>query len=93
VPSAHQDALYVAPGAHSQGTPAVKYRGFLINDENPALGWWAPATFGPGLAPGFPNGFNHHFFAKVFETMLRLKAKPASAVAASRAASPSCSTA
>jgi Glycosyl hydrolase family 115 len=55
VPSARQDALYVAPGAHSQGTPAVKYRGFFINDENPALGRWAPATFGPGLAPGFPT--------------------------------------
>jgi hypothetical protein len=74
VPAAHQDALYVEPGAHSQGTPAVKYRGFFINDENPALGRWAPATFGPGLAPGFPNGFNHQFYAKVFETMLRLKA-------------------
>jgi hypothetical protein len=74
VPAAHQTALYVEPGAHTQGTPRVKYRGFFINDENPALGRWAPATFGPGLAPGFPNGFNHQFYAKVFETMLRLKA-------------------
>jgi hypothetical protein len=74
VPAAHRDALYVEPGAHSQGTPRVKYRGFFINDENPALGRWAPATFGPGLAPGFPNGFNHQLYAKVFETMLRLKA-------------------
>ncbi|WP_460916456.1 glycosyl hydrolase 115 family protein [Plantactinospora veratri] len=39
------------PGRHSQGTPAVKYRGFFINDENPALGTWAPNFFGPGLAP------------------------------------------
>jgi hypothetical protein len=65
VPAAHQTALYVEPGAHTQGTPRVKYRGFFINDENPALGRWAPATFGPGLAPGFPNGFNHQFYAKV----------------------------
>lgn len=67
-------ALYVLPGRHSQGTPAVKYRGIFINDENPSLGEWAPRVFGPGSAPGFPNGFNHKYYAKVFETMLRLKA-------------------
>jgi hypothetical protein len=64
----------VRPGRFSQGTPAVKFRGFFINDENPALGRWAPRYFGPGKAPGFPNGFNSAFYAKVFETMLRLKA-------------------
>ncbi|GHF62285.1 hypothetical protein FHX82_002902 [Amycolatopsis bartoniae] len=74
VPAPHRDALYVLPGAHSQGTPAVKYRGFFINDENPALGRWEPGQFGPGLAPGYPNGFNSAFYARVFETMLRLKA-------------------
>jgi hypothetical protein len=70
----HQDALYVTPGRHTQGTPKVKYRGFFINDENPSLGRWAPQFFGPGKAPGFPNGFNSAYYAKVFETMLRLKA-------------------
>ncbi|MFH9942856.1 glycosyl hydrolase 115 family protein [Streptomyces murinus] len=70
----HQDLLHVRPGRHTQGTPAVKYRGFFINDENPSLGTWAPACFGPGLAPGHPDGFNHAFYAKVFELMLRLKA-------------------
>jgi hypothetical protein len=74
VPSKHQDALYVLPGAHSQGTPAVKYRGFFINDENPDLGTWAPKFFGPGKAPGFSGGFNKEFYSKVFEVMLRLKA-------------------
>ena len=69
-----QHALYVRPGRHTQGTPAVKYRGFFINDEEPALGGWARGFFGPGLAPGYPGGFNHAFYAKVFETMLRLKA-------------------
>ncbi|MFD5478656.1 glycosyl hydrolase 115 family protein [Streptomyces hawaiiensis] len=69
----HRDALYVLPGAHTQGTPAVKYRGFFINDENPALGTWAPATFGPGKAPGFPGGFNAAFHEKIFELLLRLK--------------------
>jgi hypothetical protein len=67
-------AIYVLPGRHSQGTPAVKYRGIFINDENPATGEWAPRVFGPGLAPGFPGGLNHHYYAKVFETLLRLKA-------------------
>ncbi|MFJ3102109.1 glycosyl hydrolase 115 family protein [Streptomyces sp. NPDC086835] len=70
----HRDALYVRRGRHTQGTPAVKYRGIFINDENPALGTWAPAFFGPGKAPGFEGGFNAAFYAKVFEVMLRLKA-------------------
>jgi glycosyl hydrolase family 115 (putative glucuronidase)/glycosyl hydrolase family 115 len=74
VPVQKHRALYVKSGRHTQGTPAVKYRGFFINDENPQLGTWAPRTFGPGLAPGFENGFNSKFYAKVFETMLRTKA-------------------
>ncbi len=74
VPVPHHEALYALPGRYSQGTPAVKYRGFFINDENPALGTWAPAFFGPGHAPGYEGGFNSGFFAAVFEVMLRLKA-------------------
>jgi hypothetical protein len=73
VPSRHRDALYVLPGRHSQGTPAVKYRGLFINDENPNTGTWAPEFFGPGLAPGFPGGLNHRYWEKVFEALLRLK--------------------
>ena len=68
------EALYALPGRHTQGPPAVKYRGFFINDEAPALARWAPEYFGPGHAPGHPGGFTHEFYAKVFETMLRLKA-------------------
>ena len=74
VPVRHRDSIYAQPGRHTQGTPKVKYRGFFINDENPALGRWAPAFFGPGQAEGFPSGFNSKFYAQVFETMLRLKA-------------------
>ncbi|WNI26240.1 glycosyl hydrolase 115 family protein [Streptomyces sp. ITFR-16] len=70
----HRDEIHVLPGRHTQGTPAVKYRGFFINDENPALGTWAPAHFGPGKAPGYEGGFNADFYARVFEVMLRLKA-------------------
>jgi Glycosyl hydrolase family 115/Gylcosyl hydrolase family 115 C-terminal domain len=74
VPARRAAELHVLPGRHTQGTPAVKYRGFFINDENPALGTWAPEFFGPGKAPGHPGGFNSAFYARVFETMLRLKA-------------------
>lgn len=70
----HRAEIHVLPGRHTQGTPAVKYRGFFINDENPALGTWAPAFFGPGKAPGFEGGFNADFYARIFEVMLRLKA-------------------
>jgi Glycosyl hydrolase family 115/Gylcosyl hydrolase family 115 C-terminal domain len=74
VPARHQDALFVLPGRHTQGTPAVKYRGFFINDENPDTGTWAPGFFGPGLAPCCPGGLNHKYWEKIFEVMLRLKA-------------------
>ncbi|WP_305790228.1 glycosyl hydrolase 115 family protein [Symbioplanes lichenis] len=74
VPAARHDAVYVLPGRHTQGTPAVRYRGFFINDENPATGTWAPGYFGPGKAPGHPGGLNAAYYAQVFETMLRLKA-------------------
>jgi hypothetical protein len=64
VPVARQTALWVDGGRHTQGEPAVRYRGIFINDEAPALSGWAGATFG---------GFNHRFYAKVFELILRLK--------------------
>jgi len=64
VPVQRQTALYVTPGRHTRGEPAVRYRGIFINDEAPALSGWAGATFG---------GFNHRFYEKVFELILRLK--------------------
>ncbi|MGQ5640222.1 MULTISPECIES: glycosyl hydrolase 115 family protein [unclassified Streptomyces] len=73
VPPVRRAGVWVKAGRYTQGTPAVKYRGFFINDENPALGTWAPAYFGPGKAPGYPGGFNADFYAKVFEVLLRLK--------------------
>ena len=65
VPVAHRDALYVQPGRFVQGPPAVKYRGIFLNDEAPALSGWTKEKFG---------GFNHQFYEKVFELLLRLKA-------------------
>ncbi|EAW11879.1 glycoside hydrolase family 115 protein [Aspergillus clavatus NRRL 1] len=71
----------VAPAKHSeiyalkkkkvQGPPSVKYRGMFINDEQPALTNWInenypPAKYGPG--------FNAHFYSRVYELLLRLRA-------------------
>jgi glycosyl hydrolase family 115 (putative glucuronidase)/glycosyl hydrolase family 115 len=64
VPVRRQSALYVLPGRHTLGEPAVKYRGIFINDEAPALSGWARETFG---------GFDHRFYEKVFELLLRMK--------------------
>lgn len=44
--------------------PSVKYRGFFINDEWPALGTWATERFG---------GLNAKMYDAVFELLLRLK--------------------
>ena len=64
VPVKQQKNLFVTPGLHSQGTPAVKYRGIFLNDEAPALSGWSKEKFG---------GFNHKFYSHVFELILRLK--------------------
>lgn len=65
VPPAKKETLYFVRGKYTDGEPAVRYRGIFLNDEAPALSGWAHATFG---------GFNHHFYEKVFELLLRLKA-------------------
>ncbi len=65
VPVTHRDALFVKPGRHVEGEPAVKYRGIFLNDEAPSLTGWVNERYG---------GFNHYFYARVFELLLRLKA-------------------
>lgn len=65
VPVKKSNALFVKPGRYYSGEPAVKYRGIFLNDEEPALGRWAVANYG---------GFNHQFYEKVFELLLRSKA-------------------
>lgn len=62
-PKMHQ-SLYVKPGRHTDGTPAVKYRGIFINDEAPAFSGWTKQKFG---------GVNHLVYEKIFELILRLK--------------------
>ena len=64
VPIQHRDTLFVKPGIHAQGPPAVKYRGIFLNDEAPSLTGWVKEKYG---------NYNHFFYEKVFELILRLK--------------------
>ena len=66
VPIPHKDELIYTRNSLLFEGPAVKYRGFFINDEAPALSGWvhAHAEFG---------NFNHLFYEKVFELLLRLR--------------------
>jgi hypothetical protein len=65
VPVKRRPELFVKPGRHAQGPPAVKYRGIFLNDEAPALTGWVKEKFGD---------YNHSFYTNVFELLLRLKA-------------------
>jgi len=65
VPVKKKTAIYVKKGSWLQGPPAVKYRGFFINDEAPAFSGWTKEKFG---------GVNHQVYEKVFELLLRMKA-------------------
>lgn len=64
VPVRRSSVLYAHPGVYTAGEPAVRYRGIFLNDEAPALSGWSRARFG---------GFNHRFYEKVFELILRLR--------------------
>ena len=61
----HSEA-YVKHGVYTDGEPAVEYRGIFLNDEAPCLTSWVRNTFGT-------NYGDHHFYARVFELILRLK--------------------
>ena len=65
VPVKKRASAHVVPGRHASGEPVVKYRGIFLNDEAPALTNWTSAKFG---------GYNHRFYTKVFELLLRLRA-------------------
>ncbi|MGC4022583.1 MAG: glycosyl hydrolase 115 family protein [Cyclobacteriaceae bacterium] len=56
--------IFIQEGSTISGEPSVKYRGIFLNDEEPSLGRWAVEKYG---------GFNHNFYEKVFELILRLK--------------------
>lgn len=64
VPVRRRPELYVLPGAHTDGEPAVRYRGILLGDEASALAHWAAGRFG---------GVNQKVYERLFELILRLK--------------------
>ncbi len=64
VPVITKKEIFINSKATVSDAPKVKYRGIFINDEAPALSSWSKEKFG---------GFNHLFYANVFELMLRLK--------------------
>jgi hypothetical protein len=77
VPAAHHDSIYIAPGTYTDGEPTVRYRGIFLNDEAPCLSGWVKEKFPDSACPSaLPSarGFNHNFYARVFELLLRLKA-------------------
>jgi hypothetical protein len=63
VPVARQRDVYIPAGSR-RDQPKVRYRGFFINDEAPALSGWAEKQFG---------GANSKMYAHVFELLLRMK--------------------
>ncbi len=64
VPVKKKENVFIKTGIVITDAPKVKYRGIFINDEAPALSNWSKEKFG---------GFNHLFYEKVFELILRLK--------------------
>ncbi|KAJ7454980.1 hypothetical protein B0H11DRAFT_257884 [Mycena galericulata] len=75
VPTRQHSSLFVTPSGCSHGAPSVKYRAIFLNDEQPALQNWAAEKFTNGTgAPLTGSPFNHLFYSKLFELMLRFKA-------------------
>jgi hypothetical protein len=64
VPVKKKKEIYVSKNIFVYAKPLVKYRGIFLNDEAPALSGWVHEKFG---------NFNHQFYEKVFELLLRLK--------------------
>ena len=64
VPVKKKSQLFTNENLNVSDAPKVKYRGIFLNDEAPALSGWTREKFG---------GFNHLFYEKVFELILRLK--------------------
>ena len=64
VPVQQRNNVYITAGYY-EDAPKVKYRGFFINDEDPAFKTWAVQHFG---------GINARMYEHVFELLLRMKA-------------------
>jgi len=64
VPVTPAKRLFVPARTRVADKPVVKYRGIFLNDEAPALTNWTKEKFG---------GYNHKFYTRVFELILRLR--------------------
>lgn len=64
-PVEKQSTIYIKNGVFTDGEPAVRYRGIFLNDEAPCLSGWVGENYG--------GVYNHEFYARVFELVLRLK--------------------
>ena len=71
VPAMQQPSIFISNGTKKQMSPAIKYRGIFMNDEQPALSNWVNTNYYP-CADG-EDGYNHLFYSTVFELILRLK--------------------
>lgn len=69
VPVKKQNELIIRQNDSISSSPAVKYRGIFINDEDWGLQPWAAKTFEPETGDIGPKTY-----ARVFELLLRLKA-------------------
>jgi hypothetical protein len=64
VPAPKHASLYASAPAAVSDAPVVQYRGIFLNDEAPALTDWVKQRYG---------GFNHQFYEKVYELILRMR--------------------
>ncbi|RDW82743.1 hypothetical protein BP6252_03855 [Coleophoma cylindrospora] len=71
VPVKKQDGVWALTKKKIQGPPSIKYRGIFINDEQPGLTNWISENYTPGK---YGAGYNHFFYPRVFELLLRLRA-------------------
>jgi len=68
VPVRRQNALSISVSSPQLDAPAVKYRGFFINDEDWGINPWASKTFDPDFKNIGPKTYE-----KVYELRLRLR--------------------
>jgi hypothetical protein len=71
VPAKSHSSIYALQTTKIQKSPTVKYRGFFINDEAPALTSWMNDNY-PKSSYG--SAFGADFYSHVFELLLRNRA-------------------
>lgn len=73
VPPKKLKEVYALATTKTTREPTVKYRGFFINNEAPALTNWINANYPKSNVTKNP-GYTAQFYSHVFELLLRLKA-------------------